>query len=296
MKKLIFTFLLLLGLHPTFAQKSEIDSLKYQLNIAKHDTSRALILAQISYDIRNSNIDTSLLYAQKALNLAQKIKFSKAEIRALNNLGFYYRVTGDLPKALNYQITALEIAEKSGYLYDIAVTSYLIGNIYLDLKDYDKAINNYQNRALKIFERLGNKERQRAVWLNIAVGYRLNNQQQLSFNALQKVRALIDNTTPKENIAFYFSELGSTQVALGNHQIGLETQKKAAGIYQDMNNLRRLSTVYNAIALDFDKLNQVDSSSFYAQKGLLTAESVSFKREILIASKLLAKNFGSSMI
>lgn len=60
MKKLIFTYLFIFGLSSLFAQKSDIDSLKYQLSIVKQDSSRALILAELSYLYRNSNINLEL--------------------------------------------------------------------------------------------------------------------------------------------------------------------------------------------------------------------------------------------
>jgi two-component system, NtrC family, sensor kinase len=272
------------------AQDSLIDSLTRQLNLAKQDTNQALILSQLSYLTRNSNSDTSLFYAQQALSLARKIKFPKAEIGALNSIGSYFRVKGDLPKSLNYQIKALEIAENNKNLPATAMTLHFIGTIYMDLKDFKKA-SIYTNRAYNFFEAIGDKERQISVLINMAAGFRLSNQPQLSLKALQKVKEKINKTTSSEQLAFYFAELGSTQFELGSHQIGFENQKKAIEIYKDMKNMRRLSTVYNTIALDYRKLNQLDSTIYYAQNGLSSAESIGFKREILVASKLLAQLF-----
>ena len=91
MKTLFLAFLLALIGSVSFAQNAQgrliIDSLKRQLTIAKHDTSRVLIMARLCASYRVPQPDSSLVVGQQALTLAQKIKFPKGEIRVLAYMG-----------------------------------------------------------------------------------------------------------------------------------------------------------------------------------------------------------------
>src|SRR5260221_14760515 len=55
------------------AQNQSIDSIKKVLAIQKEDTSKIHTLLSLSWEYRFSFPDSSLVYAQKALSLAEKI-------------------------------------------------------------------------------------------------------------------------------------------------------------------------------------------------------------------------------
>ena len=77
MRKTILLISLLLAGNIVFAQSIYTDSLKIELNKAKDDTSRVLILADLAYYHRFQNLDTGLVYAQQSLSLAKNINFLK---------------------------------------------------------------------------------------------------------------------------------------------------------------------------------------------------------------------------
>ena len=113
----IFALMLVI---PGFAQSKYTDSLTIELSKAKDDTSRALVLADLGYFYRYQNLDTTIAYSQKALLLAQKIKFPRGESRAFQIQGVAYRLRGDLAKSLELQFKALKIAQENQYLEEIA--------------------------------------------------------------------------------------------------------------------------------------------------------------------------------
>ena len=73
MKKILtISLLLFLIFNNGFAQSKYTDSLSVELNKAMNDTSRVLILADLSYYHRYQNLDTALAYAQRTLSLSKK--------------------------------------------------------------------------------------------------------------------------------------------------------------------------------------------------------------------------------
>jgi tetratricopeptide (TPR) repeat protein len=67
---------------------------------------------------------------------------------------------GKLPEALQYGFEALELAEKVYYVHIVGLTLNRIGNVYMELEDYRKALDYYQQSAA-IF-----KKRKEVIYYN----------------------------------------------------------------------------------------------------------------------------------
>jgi tetratricopeptide (TPR) repeat protein len=113
-----------------FAQNKYTDSLLLRLSLSKEDTSRVLTMADLGYFYRYTNIDSAMFYGNKALALAQQIKFLRGEADALNKLGLTLREKGDLPKSLELQFKALKIAQDNNYILVLANVYRRIGHVY----------------------------------------------------------------------------------------------------------------------------------------------------------------------
>ena len=103
MKKIIILIVLNLLMHGSgYAQTDstssyEIIELKQQLAKAGNDSSRVLIWAGLSYLYAFSEFDSSLQYAEKALNLSERIDFARGKANALNGFGNLYLRQGNYP-------------------------------------------------------------------------------------------------------------------------------------------------------------------------------------------------------
>src|ERR1700749_1476105 len=110
MKKIVTYMLLfiMLGIVEIFfAQSKTIDSLKQVLKTNKEDTTKVKTLCAISWQmIKNSQYDSALLYAGKALQLTDTIQvgtmhgWAKGKALAYNHMGVVYRNKGNYAKAL----------------------------------------------------------------------------------------------------------------------------------------------------------------------------------------------------
>lgn len=94
---------------------------------------------------------------EKGLSLAVKHSMSLTEARILNSLGGVYVETENSAKGLNYIEEALAIYEKEfpDREQDICLLLANIGNIQIELKQFDSALKNL-NKALKINEKIEN--------------------------------------------------------------------------------------------------------------------------------------------
>jgi hypothetical protein len=63
------------------------DTLKRLLMETRQDTSRVLLMAQLSINYRFFKPDSSMFFAQQALKLARQLNYSKGKARALYTYG-----------------------------------------------------------------------------------------------------------------------------------------------------------------------------------------------------------------
>lgn len=111
--KVFFCVLLLLisTLYTTVGQTVQTDSLKRLLALTHNDTSRVLLLVQIASNYRFFNPDSSLLLAQHALALSEKINFNEGKMQGLNIFAEARRFPGEFPEALEAQFNSLQISK-----------------------------------------------------------------------------------------------------------------------------------------------------------------------------------------
>src|SRR6476620_6196889 len=131
MKKNLLFVALVLVFRIGFAQdRQEIDSLRRELVLAINDTSRVLILDDLCSYYANYSFDSSNLYGKQGLALAEKSNFLKGKAGILCGLCRDYYIHGDLPKALELGLKALQIAGENNYRLEKARSLNQIGSIY----------------------------------------------------------------------------------------------------------------------------------------------------------------------
>src|SRR5262245_33441743 len=130
----------LLAGHLSFSQNvniQQVDSLRQVLARAKHDTSRARILADLAEAYRAAKPDSTLYFADQALQLSRSINFPFGEMRAYLVLCHYFQFNGiDIPKALETGLRAVGITEKyhfkdyeAGCLLRLGLIHFTLGSI-----------------------------------------------------------------------------------------------------------------------------------------------------------------------
>ena len=175
--KYFLSFVFALSPLLSHAQQNKIDSLVTLLKTDKEDTNKVNHLNVLGRELMYINPDTAIILSNNALvilseakNLNEKEK-QKHVANTLGNLGVYYSLKADYPKALDYYQKALKIDEELNNKKGIATRLGSIGIVYFNQADYPKALD-YYFKALKMAEELGNKNNI-AVWLgNIGIVYK----------------------------------------------------------------------------------------------------------------------------
>lgn len=239
--------LLQLCVLPTFGQKQGqklIDSLCKEVPKFKDDTSKVNLLIRIAALNRFSNIDTSLKYAQYALNTAQKIKFQSGISDAYNNIGIAYSNMANYPKALEFFQKSLNANYPLKDERVKAIVYINIGLIHTRLQDYKLALE-YQQKALKIFETYNNTINISKVLSNIGALYDLLNEKQLALESFKKALVISEVLGNKNAIATSLSNIGLTYFKISEYAKALEYYNKAESMLHQTSNLESLAVLHS---------------------------------------------------
>jgi len=112
-------------------------------------------LNNIARNYRNKTIyDLALKNHQKALSLAADNNLKDIEAQCLNLIGVIYRRKDDIKNALDYHQSAISTAKKNenptiNTKVNISVAENSLGNIFLSLNQYEKAIEQF-NKAIDL--------------------------------------------------------------------------------------------------------------------------------------------------
>ncbi|HOY16668.1 MAG TPA: ATP-binding protein [Haliscomenobacter sp.] len=266
---------------------SSIEVAKRSLVSAQKDTAKARLMAELTLQYRNStNLDSSLKYGHLALGLSRKIHFYKAEVVALRELGFTYRVLGEIPKALH-------LAETKGYQLEIAWCLNALGVIFnAEIQDPHKALI-YLRRALQLYQSNKFSPRDEFVgtlevnlYVNVAAALKNNHQLDSALLFYKKATKMSFNGLAQIRIAEIEFELGHSQIAEYYFRVAREWAKQG-------NANRGTCDVYYALANHFKVVQQLDSSRYYGKKSLELAQLLNYKRRVLNAGNLLAEEYES---
>src|SRR5436190_1132883 len=141
MRKIKVLIVLCVSITLAHAQTINADSVKQILQRVNDDTTRVLLLEDLSRIYSGYKTDTSLLLAQEALSLSRKIGFEKGEAISLNRIGTVLSSIGNHPLALENLFEALRINEKINNVNGIIRNQGNISNVNAELGDYREALN-----------------------------------------------------------------------------------------------------------------------------------------------------------
>ena len=267
------------------------DSLKHELIIAKDDTSRVLITAELANAYTGFNSYTANSYANEALDLAQRMHFSRGEASASIALGFYLQTQGDYPKSFEYLYRGLQIAEEKNYVFETAVCYACIGNGYWFLGDYSKAVD-FCKQSQNLFTTIINKQGV-SEWMlfNILT----TGQSYLEYDLDSSYHYLLQYYDATMYDKFWhpvaLSNLGDCLFRRGDHETSFNYIKESIVRVTASGDELTKADACATISGFFKIAQQTDSAIYYATKGLRAANSIAYGLGIYKNSKLLAEEY-----
>ncbi len=213
----------------------------------------AFLNTQLGYVFeRKGQLDRAADYALESLRLGEKFNDKKAIALAYSDLSNLFWKHAKYEKGVEYGLKSLNIFEKRGINdLDYDFTLYVVGNNYLELKNYQKA-RQYFEHSIAIGERYGFYNNLSDVYISLVdLNAYLNNYpkaEEAGANALKYAELLNNDFMLMRS----WLSIGKLQVLQGNYITAAESLQKSIAIASDdFGDEYYLSMAYEALGKAF---------------------------------------------
>ena len=241
----------------------------------------SLILNEKGFRARKENkFIEAIKYHGRALSLLENSKDTLLKINILINLSADLRKVNFEERAYHYLVQAMELAEKTGDEGNMARALHGMGNIHINLQEYDKALE-YFYRTLSIEKKRKNRHGMDYVYSNLAEVYTLTKQ----FDSAQKYLSLTLELSKKlygDKLGIKYNIAGHYFYARENYQKALEYFQKALEDTQKRNIERYAANSEIMIGKIYMQLGENVKALDYIQSGLELAKAIHSKENIVL--------------
>ncbi|MFN8278815.1 MAG: tetratricopeptide repeat protein [Saprospiraceae bacterium] len=196
---------------------NRLDSLIRISSQLKSDSSKVMLLNQISFEYNTISPYDGIRYALQAEMMAESLNYKAGKARAYSCLGANYFSLADYPKAYTYWLKALTLNEENGNKNGLANHMHNIGLVFFKQKEYDKAVD-YFEKALKVSQEIGNRQFATNSYTAIGNIYFEKNEIVKALEYHFKSLAMDEETGNKRAISTDMMNIATVFNAQGDHQ------------------------------------------------------------------------------
>ena len=302
MKLFILNIILITSSFSVFGQSnsegsiSMLDSLKQELEFVHNDSLKIQMMLQIADSYQHRNPDTAIYYSEEALQLAKQLKDIPSQMGAMAFTGGALINKGNLPKALELGIEAIEIGKNLPVQIagGVGPNYSNLGVLYMQIGDYDKALQYFNKMAA-----MGEDD-----IVGVAYGYYYIALVYEKLNQLDSANIYLEKsyqTFGNLNYSYYPKVYDvyppwynlRAKIYLKENKPGLALNDLFTTLKMTLRSgdISHISNTYIDISNYYKKFNQIDSAVYYAEKAFNEANTISYTQVILDASEILAKQY-----
>lgn len=256
------------------------EEVKQLIQTTPSDTLRAMACSRLAYMLMRNAPDSSDVYAQKAIGLAQKFGLHEIQGNANLYMGIVASRRGDAERALALNLEAYAYGQKSNVLALQAMAQGNIANIYYDKGDFQSALKGYRESA-EIFETLKDTADAATGYINIA-SLQVDNlgEYDPAIETLRKSLALLENTqnyNPSLLLALTYLNFGLVYQKKQEPELSLGWLLKSLQMYRAIGDKSGTVDVYPALIEAYITKKEYDRALTYAEMAIKTAQEVEYE-------------------
>jgi signal transduction histidine kinase len=290
-RNILLFLMLFLCSCPVYPQNSFIDSVKSTLQTQKDNTNKVRSLYKISIFYAGSYPDSGLLYAQKALDLAEKLHFENgiyyAEVCLANSLA----TLGNYPLAIEFGLKGLSLAKKTGSHLEIIWANGSLADCYFYLGDFATSLQ-YDLEIKKIAETYY-PDSLAFICRDLSRLFNVMNQPDSALLYAKKSYEGLKSWHYLERAFVIFTTMGDAFSGMHNYDSALFYYKTGMAISLKNNAETDLVDIYTGMAKVFRDKNNPDSALWYAMKVFTAKIGKSYPVGLLKAANMLVSVYES---
>lgn len=333
MKRIVLYLLFLcLSISTLTAQLSPVgDSLFQQYEQAPSDSLKINYLLLLSWEAKNSSVDTAFHFINLAFDLAEKnndslamakssyykavFHYYKGDADGLNqecekaityyqddiygkasvyNLkGLMDTETGALEEALNSYLASLKLGEQTDNLHAVANPYHNIGIVYEQLEDYDNALKNYLE-ALELRKEINDTAFIIQSWVAIGGAYFWKRDYDNAKTYLQQSLVMLDRHPDVWTQSKALLNLGLTLQETGEFNEALAVFRESVAIQENLQDDFGLVKSYLNMAETHIRLLQPQTAIPLALKAVPIAVEIESRNDLSKLYDILARSYAGT--
>ena len=289
--------LIVCGLLPALAHAQDhwIDSIREVAGIQKEDTNMVWTLRNMADYYVFSDPDSGIIYAKRALALAQKLKYDKGIFWSVVSLDHSLYINGNYALELDNALNALSLAVKLNDKYAFGWSNGMLADSYFNLGDYVTAMK-YVRVVITTMEVDFPNELFSGYAVNVPLYVGLHYYDSAliygrkSLELLKRQPALYEDNVGDGRFAknqVYLS-LGQAFQANGMYDSALYYFRKSLPYAREVNLKVTIIQAYNGMAQVFWAQHQPDTAIAYAKMVLKDKLTNAYPAAKILAAALLA--------
>jgi tetratricopeptide (TPR) repeat protein len=251
-----------------FIYGSSIDSLFNELN--KHnfeDSIRVNLLIKIGEKLLYSNPDSSILFTSKALELSEKIQWSRGTAGAYRQLGVSRLNKGDYVSAIDYFQSALtSLKQFPNKQFEASIYNNL-GTVYSYIGEFDKAIDNYKKLLVNSRE-LNLKMEESVALMNIGFTYQRMNEDKKAMDYLSKSLKIAEDSSFEQVAAYALNNMAILYTRANDFREALIAFQKSIEYADKSNDMTIKASSIGGIAQTYFHSNDFYNAEKYCKMSL----------------------------
>ncbi len=193
-----------------------------------------------------------------------------------NLLGRVYMELGDMQRALNHYVQALPLLRASGDKSAEAQALNNVGRLYDQIGDRGRALEHYQ-RALALFRASGDKVGEAATLNNVGWLYAESGERRQALAYFDQALLLRRTAGDKTGEVATLNNAGRVYDAIGESRTALDFFNRALSLSQAVGNRSAESAVLNNIGSTYLRLGEKSRSVDYFSRALVLSRAVGDK-------------------
>ncbi len=242
------------------SQSNNIDTLEVTHGFGI-DSTGADRLNAVSKQYWRKKIDSSVYYAQQALQLSLKLNYKKGAAEAYRNMGVTNMFSGDKILAKQYLLKALNLFSAVNDGNGIAATYNNLGVLHTYLSEFSISFN-YLDSALVFFRRMADKEGEGSALNYIAINFQAQGNYQKAIDYCLQGFEIRKQINDHEGVVFSLINVGNMYLEVGQAETALNFYNQSVS-YAQAHNMKPFNYSLNQIGKTYLKLKQYDKAESY---------------------------------
>ncbi|HAN17527.1 MAG: hypothetical protein A2X13_02925 [Bacteroidetes bacterium GWC2_33_15] len=243
-----------------------IDSLLLQIkNVPENEQIN--IYNNLSKLYWDYSLDSSLFYANEALNLSHIIKDKKGLSDSYNRIGNVYFYKDKYEKAIEFYQKSIAIRKEINDKAGVAIIYKNIAEIYTRQADYKTANELYQ-KAIEISKEIEDKVNIASYNRSVGANYLLMDDYKKALVHYLISLKIVKELNNQEDIARLYNTIGNIYKSITSYDIALKYFVDALEIFKKSNNSAGISAMYNNIGIIYLNVRDYNKALEYFQESL----------------------------